>query len=176
MQDKAFELIFSEHNRMITAYLHSLTGDWEAAVDLTQETFIVAYRKMDSFDTGKSLAAWLRGIAKNLARNHLRKISHRRKFIFEDENLENIYSTFDDADSETPWEEWLAALDSCIEKLPERRSQVIELHYHQGNVAKVIAGQLGIVEKSVFQVLWVARKSLRHCIESMMRQKEVSHG
>ena len=49
-------------------------GNRSAADDLTQETFIIAYRRSDSFDLDEPFRPWLLGIASNLVRNEL----HRR--------------------------------------------------------------------------------------------------
>ncbi|MEM9700850.1 MAG: sigma-70 family RNA polymerase sigma factor, partial [Planctomycetota bacterium] len=46
--------------------------DRAAAEDVTQEAFLVAYRKLDEYDPARPFGAWLAGIARNLLRNELR--------------------------------------------------------------------------------------------------------
>ncbi len=55
------------------AYLH--LKDRDEAEDVTQETFIRAYRKLDQFDTERPLRPWLLSICANLARNRKRSLS-----------------------------------------------------------------------------------------------------
>jgi len=65
--------------------LRRLCGDHQEAEDLTQETFIRAYRALGSFDESRfeelSLSPWLWTIALNLGRNHLRNRSRRPTFV-----------------------------------------------------------------------------------------------
>jgi len=65
--------------------LRRMCGDHQEAEDLTQETFIRAYRALDGFDRPRfeelRLAPWLWTIAMNLGRNHLRDRSRRPTWV-----------------------------------------------------------------------------------------------
>ena len=168
--DKAFELIFRDNHRMITSYLYSLTGNWEQALDLTQEVFLIAYRKMDEFDSTRSLSAWLRGIAKNLSRNAIRKTNRARMFLVEGEELDELYVAVDDPDADGTWEERLLGLDKCLDKLPASQRRVVNLFYLENKSAREVSSMLGVVEKTVFQFLWQARRNLRQCLRSRVQE------
>jgi RNA polymerase sigma-70 factor (ECF subfamily) len=172
--EKSFELIFREHSRMITAYLYSLLGDWEGAADLAQDTFVVAYRKMDAFDPERSVAAWLRGIARNLARNVIRKRYRHREFLVESDSIEAMYSALEEPPLSEGWEDRLCALAQCMEKLPDKQRQAVGLHYEERKAAKLVAKAMGILERSVFQLLWHARNNLRDCITNMLKRGAVA--
>lgn len=168
MQDKAFELIFREYNRMLTAYLYSLTGNWDTALDLTQDAFVVAYRKMGEFDSSRSLAAWLRGIARNLARNAVRKERRSRQYLMDGSEMDEVFAVLDDSALDAAWEDRVQALQACLDKLPERQRQAIELFYQREKSARETAGNLGVMEKTVFQFLWQARRNLKGCIQQTL--------
>lgn len=167
MRDRAFEVIFHENNRMVSGYLYALVANWEEAVDLTQDTFITAYRKLDDFDPKKPVAPWLRGIARNLARNALRKKKRHREVLMDGTEIDDIYGLFDKGRGES-LEERLGALERCIERLPEKQRNAVDLFYRSGRTARAIAVSLKVVENTVFHWLWLARKSLRECIESIL--------
>lgn len=61
--------------------LRRMSGDHQEAEDLTQETFVRAYRALCGYDRSRiealRLEGWLWTIALNLGRNHLRDRSHR---------------------------------------------------------------------------------------------------
>lgn len=171
MRDKAFEMIFVEYNRMITSYLHSIVGNWDDAVDLTQETFLVAYKKMGEFDPTKSIPAWLRGIAKNVGRNRIRKKGREQYFLLKGEAIEDVYASFDNIRSGQKWEERLEALDDCICRLPDSQRESITLFYKLGQSARMIAERMGIVENTVFRRIWEARKNLRTCIDTHVKKQ-----
>jgi RNA polymerase sigma factor (sigma-70 family) len=65
--------------------LRRICGDHQEAEDLTQETFIRAYRALTGYDTDRikslSLQPWLWTIAMNLGRNHLRDRSRRPTYV-----------------------------------------------------------------------------------------------
>ena len=65
--------------------LRRICGDHQEAEDLTQETFIRAYRALGSYDSDRirsmELRPWLWTIAMNLGRNHLRDRARRPIFV-----------------------------------------------------------------------------------------------
>jgi len=170
--DKAFEIVFHEHHRMVTAYLHSLVGEWDTAADLAQETFVVAYRRLDSFDASRPIGPWLRGIARNLALNHRRKHAHRQEVTVDGDTIDALFGLFDLPRRDESWEERLRAMDTCIERLPPQQQTVVLRHYRDDESARSIAERLSLAEKTVFQTLWRARSNLRNCIEALLRGKE----
>ncbi|MGA7227316.1 MAG: RNA polymerase sigma factor [Acidimicrobiia bacterium] len=83
--DDAFPDLVNETGPGLYWGLRRLCGDHQEAEDLTQETFIRAYRALGEFDDERfeelKLAAWLWTIALNLGRNHLRSRSRRPTFV-----------------------------------------------------------------------------------------------
>jgi RNA polymerase sigma factor (sigma-70 family) len=67
-----FEIIFERHYDSISRYAKRRAGS-DAGSDIASETFVVAFSRRDSFDTGYTSAKpWLFGIATNLIRRHAR--------------------------------------------------------------------------------------------------------
>ena len=64
--DIAFSKVYAEYELPIRRYVGSLVRDTGEAEDITQETFIRAYRKLSSLRDQKSLSSWLYRIATNL--------------------------------------------------------------------------------------------------------------
>lgn len=75
--DEAFRLIFERYARPIISFIYDMVGERELAEDLTQETFVRAYRNLKMLRDETKLSTWLFGIAKNVAREALR--SRRRE-------------------------------------------------------------------------------------------------
>lgn len=67
-----FDNIVRHHQRRIYRVLYVLLGDADAADTLTQECFLRAYRKRESFRGECRIDTWLLRIAVNLARDHRR--------------------------------------------------------------------------------------------------------
>lgn len=172
---QAIETLFNQHSRMLQAYIHSMVGDWAAAADLTQETFVIAHRKIASIDPGRPTAPWLRGIARNLARNHLRKRARDRLFLADAAEIERTFAVAERGEEADAWGAELPALARCIEELPPNQRDAIAMFYRQRKRAAGIAADLGVQEKTVFQLLWQARRNLRQCIAKRMATGGADH-
>lgn len=79
MSREAFEAVISVHHGEIFRYLRRVIGLAADADDLSQETFLRAYRAFGSLPGDANVRAWLFSIATNLARNHFRSESRRRQ-------------------------------------------------------------------------------------------------
>ena len=82
--DGAFPAVVSDYGTTLFWGLRRMCGDHQEAEDLTQETFIRAYRALGTYDRERiseiDLKPWLWTIAMNLGRNHLRDKSRRPQY------------------------------------------------------------------------------------------------
>jgi RNA polymerase sigma-70 factor (ECF subfamily) len=69
----AFETIVREYQPRLYRFLYGLLGDAELARDLTQDTFLAAYRALPATGADLNLTGWLFQIARNNARSHWRR-------------------------------------------------------------------------------------------------------
>jgi len=69
---EAFRLIFERYSRPVISFLYDLVSNRELAEELTQETFVRAYRNLPTMREETKLSTWLFGIARNVAREALR--------------------------------------------------------------------------------------------------------
>src|SRR3954468_19970627 len=69
---RAFEAIVHLHSRRVFNFIYQMTRQRQDAEDLTQQTFIKAFRNIHRFDTGRPLINWLLTIARRTALNHFR--------------------------------------------------------------------------------------------------------
>ena len=70
--EEAFRLIFERHHRLVLRFIYGMIGNLAQAEELTQETFLSAYRSLGSYSEEGKLTPWLCGIAKNVTRNWTR--------------------------------------------------------------------------------------------------------
>src|SRR4026209_319338 len=68
----AFRLIFERYSRPVISFIFDMVNDRGLAEELTQETFVRAYRAMRTMRKDTKLSTWLFGIARNVARESLR--------------------------------------------------------------------------------------------------------
>ena len=78
MEETGFEAVVSTHHGEIRRYLRRVGGRVGEADDLSQETFLRAYRAWHALDGGANVRAWLFTIATNVVRNQARSERRRR--------------------------------------------------------------------------------------------------
>jgi RNA polymerase sigma-70 factor (ECF subfamily) len=69
---EAFRLIFERYSRPVISFIYDFVGDRGLAEELTQETFVRAFRNLHALRQETKLSTWLFGIARNVARESLR--------------------------------------------------------------------------------------------------------
>ena len=174
-----FESIVAENESKIFNTIYSYTGDYEDALDLTQETFICAYRHIGKFRHKSSISTWLYRIAINLCKkNHSKK--RRRALVFtgsldDPETLQQIAgrASEDRAAIETlTLSEEHSIIRGEIAALPKKHRAVIILKYLQDLSYEEIANVLGCSIGTVKSRLSRAKENLRQRLEKVI---EVSH-
>ena len=80
----AFDELIRRYHSRIYATLYHMTSNQQDADDLTQESFIRAFKALKRFKGDASFYTWTYRIAVNLTINFLKK-RHRRAYLFEPE-------------------------------------------------------------------------------------------
>ena len=68
----AFRLIFERYSRPVISFIFDMVNDRALAEELTQETFVRAFRAIRTMRRETKLSTWLFGIARNVARESIR--------------------------------------------------------------------------------------------------------
>src|SRR5258705_10655802 len=76
-----FEELVRRYQRPISAYVYRMVGDYDAALDLTQEIFIKAYGSLARYRSECKFSTWIYKIAHNGAVDHLRLNSGREQSL-----------------------------------------------------------------------------------------------
>jgi len=85
---EAFRLIFERYSRPVISFIYDLVGNRELAEELTQETFVRAFRSLGTLRAETKLSTWLFGIAKNVAREAQRgRARHNDHVGLEDQSV-----------------------------------------------------------------------------------------
>src|ERR1700704_1915475 len=76
-----FEELVRRYQRPISAYVYRMVGDYESALDLTQEIFIKVYSSLRRYRAEFKFSTWIYKIAHNSAVDHLRRNATREQSI-----------------------------------------------------------------------------------------------
>jgi len=80
---QSFDALVATYEKRIFNLIYRILGDYDEAADVTQETFISAYRAFDRFRGDAKVYTWLYQIALNHCRNRLRRRGRSRSVQIE---------------------------------------------------------------------------------------------
>jgi len=149
---RAFEQLYRLHSGRIYGLCFRLCNDREMAEDLTQEAFVLAWRKLDSFRGESAFGSWLYRISTNVALSYLRK----RKPL----TTSLDYDDYEQVENSSPPEEQMN-LEAAIGKLPDGARMVFVLYSIEGYSHNEISSTLKIATGSSKAQLHRARQLLQ---------------
>lgn len=137
-------------------------GDVMDAQELTQDTFLRAFSRIDSYDAGKaSLSTWLCRMAYRLTLDFLKR---RRPRIVSMEDTEVWQTDLSDgqlaAELSTGREERIGQLERLMDELPSDERMLLTLYYYEDRPLTEIAYITGIEAKPLANRLYRIRKKL----------------
>lgn len=168
---EAFNGLVLQYQNLVYNVTYRIMGDADAAADATQDCFISAFRRLDSFKGG-NFKAWLLRIATNTCYDELRR-RKRRPADYIEELPGSDYDDGPPLPATTPSPEEIAgrhelqdAIQNCITALPDDRRMVLVLRDVQGYSYDEIATILEINSGTVKSRLSRARRAIRHCLQA----------
>jgi len=159
-KNQLLERAIEEYGRLILTVCNSMTGDHFEAEDLAQDTFLSAYKNLDSFDGG-NMKAWLVKIASNKCRDYL-KSAARRSVPTPQETLELVTDAVpipEDVILENDTEKRLK--DFCISlKEPYRSIAVAYFCEHRSaqDISKTTGKNLKTTQTQIYRTKAMIRK------------------
>ena len=143
-------------------FIVSLMGGMDQANDVLQETNLKLCRKAPAYDPGQPFLRWAYAFARNEVLSW-RTRHARSRLVFDDELVTKIAVLFD-AVEDAP-EQRFAAVEKCVEKLPERQRELVAARYGRGEALQDIAARLEMPENAAAALFYRLRKALANCVE-----------
>lgn len=142
--------------RMCCLYLK----DYQLAEDVTQETFIKVYEKLDTFRHDASMKTWIMSIAINLCKNQMRTHWFKRTSLeyFPELVTKDVYGEILKNN----------VISAEIMRLQPKYREIILLYYYQELSVKEISSVLGVKEATVLQRMKRAREQLKPFLREVL--------
>jgi len=165
--ESAFAVLVDRYAKRAFALAYRMTGSVEDAEDLSQEAFVVVFRKLGTFRGESRFSTWLYRIVLNLCRRHYRRQRLRAALSFSSSGEKEMQ--VEPRTDETPEsrlvaaERGRAALEA-VRKLPAKQREVFVLKHLEGlkirEIARVLSCAEGTVKAHLFRAVRAVEKSM----------------
>lgn len=140
------------------------------ADDIAQQVFLEFIAKSDQWDLDEDLRPLLSTMTRHVAlrcwRERTRAMSAEMRGL-----AEHIRQLAEGAIVEWYRPEEQAALQQCLERLPDKSRRLVELHYHLEVSSVEIASRMQMTADAVRRALFRLRQQLRECIEAAVAKR-----
>lgn len=168
----SFEELVRRYQRPIAAYVYRMVGNYESALDLTQEIFIKVYSSLERYRAEFKFSTWIYKIAHNAAVDHLRRSATREQSLVVGSEGDQfdlpIESTRLSPEQESERRERRGEIETVVRALPGNYRELIILRHSQDlsyeEIVEVTGLPLGTVKNRLFRA------------REMMRQQFVEKG
>ena len=159
MSDDFFTKYIQDYQKLVFGICIRMTQDYLAAEDLTQETFLAAYKHRNEFD-GQHAKAWLCRIAANKCVDYNRQAV--RRLVDTDEEILSQQETPEASPEDICIEEEVQQkLSDCCRRLKCPYDRIAVMYFCEGKNAEEIAGEENKNVKTVQTQIYRARDMLR---------------
>ena len=162
---EAFGQIVRQYQRIVSGVTFGILGDFHKSEDIAQETFLVAWKKLDELSEIEKFPAWLCGIAKNLANQYRVKLP---KIHVVPVSQTEIAEHKNDPAELLAKQEQNRLIWGALEKIPEKYRIPLVLFYRSGQSVSEIAAVLELSENALNVRLTRARRYLRKELEKQV--------
>ena len=154
-----YEYFLDKYGQQVFTLIVRIVASQEDAEELTQDTFLKAFRHLSSFKAESNFSTWIYRIAYNTAISAVRKKKYDL-FDMDDTLLANISDEQIDDTLNDESEEQIAKLNKAMKKLDADERAVITLFYMEDKPVSEIALILGMTESNTKVKLHRIRKKL----------------
>jgi RNA polymerase sigma-70 factor, ECF subfamily len=164
-------LLYRRHFQDVCRWVSYLMGPGPEVEDLVQEVFVIACRRLDSFRGEAKPSTWLYGIARNVVRNHRRRMKIRKFFLAGDtEDIERAAAREPTPLEEVERREREELVYRVLDGMKEKYRVVLIMFELEELDGKEIAERLQIKEATVWVQLHRARKSFLERMQKLEKR------
>ena len=168
----SFEELVNRYQRPISAFVYRMVGDYDAALDLTQEIFIKVYASLARYRPEFKFSTWIYKIAHNAAIDYLRRTSSRERSLSAGTETDNYELPLESEgltpEQQSEREERRGEIENVVRSLPTAYRELIVLRHSQDLTYEEIVEVTGLPLGTVKNRLFRARE--------MMRQQFINRG
>jgi RNA polymerase sigma-70 factor (ECF subfamily) len=164
--DAQFSELYRAHLKDVYSYSYYRVGNHHDAEDLTEQTFLQAYRHFERAQResdGRPLRPWLIRIAHNLAANHYRDRSRKPQSVLDETTpVATTHTTEDIAEGRDE----LKRILEGVTQLPDERREALIMRFALGMDNREIARAMGKTDGATKVLIHRAIKQLEEIVKT----------
>jgi RNA polymerase sigma-70 factor, ECF subfamily len=170
LDEAGLEALREQYGAQLLRFVERIVQDALVAEDVVQDAFWSLYQNAARVDPARGAAAYLYGIARNRAYDHLRQRARNAQVSLDDEPMQDYVSATvasDDPDTEEAVHWLLLNLQvrEAMERLPDAQRQALLLYAEGGLSYNEVAEQLDISVGTVKSRIYHAKRLLRALLD-----------
>ena len=162
----AFAALMRSYHAFVCAIVIGIVDNSHDAEEVVQDTFLSAYRGLTQLKDSAKFKSWLAEIARNRARNWLRK--QRGDTVSIDEVGEHLLQTEDSPDERLTRQEQRELIRRIMETLPQKDREIARAFYLEGASYNELTNRHGLSDKAISFRLSRARRQLSKRLQSLL--------
>ena len=162
----AFAALMRSYHAFVWAIVIGIVKNSHDAEEVVQDTFLSAYRGLAQLEDSAKFKSWLAEIARNRARNWLRK--QRGDTVSIDEVGEHLLQTEDSPDERLTQQEQRESIRRIMETLPQKDREIARAFYLEGASYNELTNAHGLSNKAISFRLSRARRQLSKRLQYLL--------
>jgi RNA polymerase sigma-70 factor, ECF subfamily len=161
----AFRALVDRHARAVFRLAYRMTGNEHDAEDVVQETFLKAYKNLDTFESRSQFGSWLHRIAANAAFDVLRaRVRHAEEPLLEGEDAWDLPASSPGPERLALSAEVERRVTRALSRLSATERSAFVLRHYQGlsveEICTVLGCDAGATKSSIFRAVRKMREAL----------------
>jgi RNA polymerase sigma-70 factor (ECF subfamily) len=171
---RAFAVLVDRYKDLVFTLSIRMLKNREEAEEVSQDTFIKAYKSLQNFKGDSKFSTWIYRVAYNTCLDRIKK--NKRKFneVAIDEFTERHVKTIDNALESLERSEEKHAIQECLELLPSEDAFLLTLYYFEdlslGEISKIMRIEANTIKVKLFR----ARKKLAAILKQRLEPEIIS--
>jgi RNA polymerase sigma factor (sigma-70 family) len=171
----AYSVIVERHKNRVYNLAFRICCNHEEAEEISQDSFLKAYRALGSFKRKSSFSTWLYRIVYNTAisyvRTKKREVLSLEDFPVDAADFIGTGTTEEDAENEYR----RSLLNFAFQKISDEERSLITLHYYEEMSTEEMSDVTGISKSNIKVKLFRARQKMLQIIENAEKKKTISY-
>lgn len=176
---RAFRQLVERYQRKIYTIAYGVVRNSDAALDVTQDTFVKVHKNLATFKGDSSFYTWVYRIVINLCIDRKRKEKRQREVDYDDgiahgdgfTNGPTLATTgFDNPAQAAHRKELIEHMDKALDTLSDEHRKILVLREVDGLSYEELAETLGIPKGTVMSRLFHARKNFQKSLTRYLRR------